>query len=246
MTPLSWQLKQQQQHQSQPSSFSMQLQPATNTDSGNIKLPHEVAEQLSQAHDDASEPGSTMRQVCSSEECHGRLLSQSALSTTYARQADTCAVGGADATHLAGSSTLRTPGGRTRFLANAAGGSIDSDMMASWPDATAGGRHPMAATGVSVKDLPPQDHQVRFKVSALTGPCAVHAVRWPSTQCVHCFMMNCLCTQEHASLRSCVVASCGSNDHCLYADFLHIPAASQTCADAVRMLPSMLMLLCIA
>ena len=167
VTPLSWQLKQQQQQQqqSQPSSFSMQLQPATDTDSGHIKLPHEVAEHLAQAHDVASEPGSTMRQVCSSEECHGKLLSQSALSAAYARQADTFAVGGADDTQLASSSTSRCPAGRTRVLANAAGGSIDSDMMASWADATAGGRHPMGATGVSVKGLPAQDLQVRFRVS---------------------------------------------------------------------------------
>ncbi len=146
-------------------SFSMQLQPATDTDSGNINLPHGVAEQLAQAHDEASEPGSSMRQVCISEECHGKPQSQSALSAVYARQTDTFAVGGADDTQLASSSTLRCPAGRTRFLANAAGGSIDSDMMASWADATARGRHPMGATGVSVKGLPAQDHQVRLRVS---------------------------------------------------------------------------------
>ncbi len=246
MTPLSWQLKQQQQQQqqSQPFSFSMQLQPATDTDCGNTKLPHEVAEQLAQAHDDASEPGSSVRQVCSSEECHGKPLSQSALGAVYARQADTFAVGGADDTQLASSSTLRSPAGRSRSVAIAAGGSIDSDMMASWPDVTAGGRHPMGATGVCVRGLPAQDHQVRFRVSELTGPCAVHAVRWSSAQCVHCYMMHYLCTQWHASLRSCFAAVCGSNDHCLYACFLHMPAASQTCADAVLVLPSMLMLLC--
>ncbi len=243
MTPVSWHLKQQQQEQqqSQPLSFSMQLQPATDTDSGSIKLPHEVAEQLAQAHDDASEPGSSVRQVRSSEECHGKLLSQSALSAAYARRADTFAVGGADVIQLASSSTLRSPGGRSRSVANAAGGSIDSDMMALWPDATAGVRHPMGAIGASVKGLPAQYHQVRYQ---LTGPCAVHAVRWPLTQCVHCFMMHNLCTHWHAFLHSCVAALCGSNDHCLYADFLHIPAASQTCADAVFILPFMFVLLC--
>jgi len=143
----------------------MQLQPATDTDSGNINLPHEAAENLAQARDDASEPGSSVRQVCSSKECHGKPVSQSALSTTYARQADIFAVGGADDIQLASSSASGSPAGRIRFLASAAGGSIDSDMMASWPDATAGSRHPMGATGVSVKGLPAQDHQVRFRVS---------------------------------------------------------------------------------
>ncbi len=205
VTPLSWQLKQQQQQQqqSQPSSFSMQLQPAT--DSGNINLPHKVAKQSAQAHDKASEPGSSVGQVCSSEECHGKLLSQSALSNAYARQTDTFAAGGADDTQLASSSTSRCSAGRFRFLANAAGGSIDSDMMASWADATAGGRHLMGATGVSAKSLPAQDHQVRFRVSGWTGPCAVHAVRWPLTQCVHFFMMHSLCTQWHAFLHRCIL-----------------------------------------
>ncbi|DBA94303.1 TPA: hypothetical protein ACH3X1_001915 [Trebouxia sp. C0004] len=164
VTPLSWQLKQQQQQQqSQPASFSMQLQPVT--DSGNTKVPHEVAEKLVQACCDASEPGSSMRQVCSSKECHGKPLSQSALSAVYARQAYTFAFGGADVTQLASSSTLRSPAGRSRSVAIAAGGSIDSDLMASWPDATAGDRDPMRATVVSVKGLPAQGHQVSSELA---------------------------------------------------------------------------------
>lgn len=140
--------------------------------------------------------------MCSSQECAGKPQSESAHSAAYARQADTFAVGDADVTQLASSSTSRSPAGRIRFLANAAGGSIDSDMMASWPDATAGGRHPMGATGVSVRGLPAQDHQVRYRVGAWTGPCAVHAVRWPSTQCA---TMHYPCTRWHASLRGCIV-----------------------------------------
>ncbi|DBA89700.1 TPA: hypothetical protein ACH3X2_004590 [Trebouxia sp. C0005] len=166
VTPLSWQLKQQQQQQQgQPSSFSMQLQPATDTDSGHINLPQEVAEQLVQAHDNASEPGKSMRQVCSSKECPGKPLSQSALSAAYARQADTSAVGGADVSQLASPSTSASPAGRHSFLANAAGGSIDCDVMASWPDATAGSRQPMGATGVSVKGPPPQHHQASSELA---------------------------------------------------------------------------------
>ena len=166
-----------------------------------------------------------MRQVCSSKECPGKPLSQSALSAAYARQADTSAVGGADVSQLASPSTSASPAGRHSFLANAAGGSIDCDVMASWPDATAGSRQPMGATGVSVKGPPPQHHQVRFKVGGCTGHMAFNLVCQLLHDALSLHAVACILARG-----ICIAALCGSNDHCLYAHFLHMPAASQTCA----------------
>ena len=110
------------------------------------------------------------RQVGSSNEDHGGAPLQSPFSSASPVQHEGAEQGRTDAMQLGAFTAPRGLTGGHKSVAFAAGGSMDSNMMAAWQDATATSRHLMGLTGQSTKGWLGQCHQARHCMTCTVLP----------------------------------------------------------------------------
>ena len=107
----------------------------------------------------------------------GGTPSQSPFSSANAVEHEGAEQGRTDAMQLGTFTAPRGLTGGHKSVAFAAGGSMDSNMMAAWQDATATSRHLMGLTGQSTKGLLGQCHQARHCMTCTLLPGCFSSLR---------------------------------------------------------------------